>query len=381
MKPTWKLFTLGAIGLSLLTSCEPANETNALAPENPTPAARVSIPMDPNSLAPWAGGADVAITYYLNIPNAADKASFREAFKEWSVALSNWTDHFRFVETSDADNARLRINSSSSATQVGCTGWALNRFCDLNWKQGSGFNFWIGRLMGVPASATAGDVMNPASGNSLFTASDFQNIAYAYGRSAGETYDPIFDVKYYNYSGYETVIGWESLRSRSKPGPVYVTLSTRNLVGMAIKNIPEPGYYATYPLNTYLYATTYGVYKHFAFWPFQSMSVPYGLSGTDAAPGHLGDNSCPDTRYTPILTPSAAPNATTGYRIFAYNPATVGIYWGNGRFSQSLPQFQFGAMAPLYFYRDPIYGSWRVANVIPAGTSCWRLGGYSPAVQ
>lgn len=372
---------VGALSLTTgLTGCNRSAEESSLDLVSSKPAARVSIPMDPNSLSAWTPSSNTVITYYLNI-GSTFKPQFQEAFREWSVGLSTWSDHFRFVEVSDPEAANIRINSSTVATQAGCTYSNGTKFCDLNWKARTAVSFWIGRIMGVPVSANSGDVMYEGQDNSLFTASDFQNMSYAYGYTMGRDLEPIFDVKYYNYTGWETVIGWESLRSRSKPAPIYVSLATRVLVGSVIKNIPYPSGYATFPLNTYQNSYNYGTSNRFAYWPFQSTSYPDGLSGTDAAPGRLGDNSCVDASFKLINAPSAAPTATTGYRIFGYNPAAVGMYWYQSTFTSGIINHGVGPTAPLYFYKDAATGSFRVASSVPAGNSCYRLGGWGFAVQ
>lgn len=341
----------------------------------------MSIPMDETSLHPWTSGGDRQIYYYLDLPTESYKESFREAFREWSVGISSWTDHIRLVEVDNADAAHIQVKSSSTPTRAGCLVDEFQaKFCDLNWQPGSGnVSYWVGRLLGVPTSSNPGDVMSPNSNNPFFTQSDFDNMTTAYGRPIQGDYMPIFDAKYANQTGYETIIGWESMRSRIQPNPVYVQVNSRKVVGAVINRIPEAGYYATYEIQGYTWFA--GGLDKSAHWPFQPKTFTSLIIGNDVPRGRLGDGGCPNDNYSLVEAFSSAPTATKGYRLFGYETDSMSMRWDGKKFSPTIVNHAHGKNVRVFFYFDNLNKSWRVTTdtTYVKQFPCRRLGGFGLA--
>jgi len=352
------------------------------------------IPNNLGSVAVWTLSDYETISYYLDGAFGSTSTwtlAAREAFREWSGALSDREHHVRFVETTDKASANIVVTNGATY-QGGCVDQTRERFCNLTLPTGAYLLKGIGQILGIPASTGAGDVMNAPSTTAIFTAADLNSIGGRYqlvSQKASYHLTPVFNAPYNNASGSEIVIGWDDLRSRSASGSVTVnpSLHKRKLVALALPSnrvsswdFPRTFGVLTYPLGTS------GTGSVFGRWPFlngdYSVFGPSGMKGSDPAPGILGFPSCSD----PSVPPSEGASWTEAPQLFAFDPAEVYLVSppSGGSPYASAPKWGIsaGMTVPVWFYRNPATGTFAVSAGVPTGSvACARLGGYGFAVN
>lgn len=377
----------GSISVAfLLQGCTPSESAESpMAPEAAKPAARVSIPNNLGSVGPWTLSDYETITYYLEgsfSTVATKRAAAVEAFKEWSLVLQDGSSRIRFQETTDINFANIKV-SYGATLSGGCVEGTRVRYCNLILPNENYLLKGIGMVMGIPVSATSGDVMYSSTTGSIFSSNDLYAISSKYNLAYG-VLSPMFEIPYYNATGTEVVIGWDALRSRTIPGPVYVKKNTyeRNLVA-AVMSPATAGYWnysSTFPILTYLKTSNFGSSKYFSNWNYAQFDYSqydptYGLRGVDPAPGVLGYAGCAEPSVAPLNSRGSAAE------LFGFNPEMT---WLGGYYSTSkgAPRYGAGTTTPIYFYKDAVTTRYRVSTTIPTtNATCVRLGGYAFAVK
>ncbi|MBK9579327.1 MAG: hypothetical protein IPK50_18305 [Fibrobacterota bacterium] len=382
-----RILTGSVFAAIALQSCQDSASIDApTAAEAPKAAARASIPNNLASVTPWVLSDYETITYYLEgsySTSPTNRASAVEAFKEWSLVLQDGYSRIRFQETTDRDFANIRVASvSGSAISGGCVEGTRVRYCDLLLPNINYLLKGIGMVMGIPVSSSSGDVMYSSNTGSIFSEADLSMIASKYNLAKGAL-TPVFEIPYFNATGTEVVIGWNTLRSRTVAGPVYVkkSLADRKLHAGAM-GAGLAGYWsysATYSILSYVKTHTYGAYAYYSAWNYADQNYstvhPAGMTGGDPAPGVLGYAGCVDNSQTRLNSFGTAPE------LFAFNPATI---WIGGYYSRSAAPAKYapGTTVPVYFYKDVTTARFRVSTTLPTtNATCARLGGYGFAVN
>lgn len=349
-------------------------------------AARITVPNSLGSLPVWNLAEYETITYclagnYKTYTSYGDQA--REAFREWSAALTDYSHRVRFVETTDAEAANILVSSGGTSMTGGCWEGTRVRYCNLTTPSYHYILKGIGLIMGIPASTGTNDVMGSPNNGTIFSPADLSAIR-SYYNVYNENVEPIFDVPYYNSTGNEIVVGWETLRWRAIPGQVYVkrTLGDRRLIGGALYG-GNPGHWnfaGTFPMYTYQRVSGTGA-VYLQSWPHQNYDYSFfdpvnAIKGTESSTPILGYSACSDASISALE--SSTGNAPA---IFAFDPSVTWV-GGNPNISKQAPRYVSGQIVPLYFFKDVATGRWRVANKAPTGNvTCTKLGGYALAMQ
>lgn len=384
-----------------LQGCQETASTGPVPQERlPVPLARQSIPNNLGSTGPWNRYAQTTISYALS----GDYAKYdkyhkmaQEAFREWSLVLSDAQQLIRFVEITDQENANILV-SSGSTFQGGCAEDGTSRYCNLVLPTYSYLLKSIGLAMGIPTSSGVDDVMNTPSIASIFTPEDLASVRSVYGNTAGWAI-PIMEASFYGRAGTEIVIDWESLRNRAKPGPIYVkrTLLDRTTIAGALGGFTDRWEYSvTYPMLTYKLGS--GGSYYLTHWPYRNAdyansysvrdrpTVQTGLTGGDPAPGVLGYPTYPVAGLVPAEASFSLDDYNKGAKLFAFDPSLVTLsktlYAGMRASAPSAAFGKPGQTIPVWFYKDLSTGLFRVSGTIQTGNvGGLRQGGWGIAVQ